>query len=293
MKFGKLSLKSVLAAGVLSAFSLGMFSCQQTKKEEGKFIGLQLYSVRDAMNSDIEGTIAKVGDIGYKFVEAASYSDGKFYGMNPVVFKQLCENNGLQFLGSHTGQDLPDSTNWDSTMAWWDECIAAHKEVGVKWIVQPWMSGVGYESLDGLKKYCEYFNAVGEKCKAAGIRFGYHNHDNEFTTVLDGRPVYDWMLELTDPEKVMFEMDLYWIVEGGKNPVDYFNKYPGRFELWHIKDKEEVGASGNMDFESIFGSKEKSGVKYGIVEVEEYNFDPIVSCQKSYEWLKNADYIKL
>jgi sugar phosphate isomerase/epimerase len=148
-------------------------------------------------------------------------------------------------------------------------------------------------SLDGLKRYCEYFNAVGEKCNEAGIRFGYHNHDNEFKTVLEGKPVYDWMLELTDPEKVMFQLDLYWIVEGGKNPVDYFNNYSGRFELWHIKDKEEVGASGNMDFESMFAAQKKSGFKYGIVEVEEYNFEPIESCRKSLEWLNNTDYIKL
>ncbi|QGY48058.1 TIM barrel protein [Maribellus comscasis] len=280
-------------AGILAFSSLAMFSCQQSGSEDSKFIGLQLYSVREAMNSDVEGTVARVGEIGYKFVEAAGYGEGKFYGMEPVAFKELCETNGLQFLGSHTGQDVPDSTNWESTMAWWDECIAAHKSAGVKWIVQPWMGGVGYESLDGLKRYCAYFDAVGEKCNAAGIRFGYHNHAKEFTTELEGKPVYDWMLELTDPEKVMFQLDLYWIIEGGKEPVDYFNTYAGRFELWHIKDKEEVGASGNIDFESIFAEKEKSGFKYGIVEVEEYNFEPIISCQKSVEWLNSQDYVKM
>ncbi|WP_238764570.1 sugar phosphate isomerase/epimerase family protein [Maribellus maritimus] len=293
MKSGKLFFRNLMMAGILAFSSMGMFSCQQSGSEDGKFIGLQLYSVREAMNSDVEGTVAKVGEIGYKFVEAAGYGEGKFYGMEPVAFKELCETNGLQFLGSHTGQDVPDSTNWESTMAWWDECIAAHKAAGVKWIVQPWMGGVGYESMDGLKRYCAYFDAVGEKCNAAGIRFGYHNHANEFTTELEGKPVYDWMLELTDPEKVMFQLDLYWIIEGGKEPVDYFNTYPGRFELWHIKDKEEVGASGNIDFESIFAEKEKSGFKYGIVEVEEYNFEPIVSCQKSVEWLNSQDYVKM
>ena len=141
------------------------------------------------------------------------------------------------------------------------------------------------------KRYCEYFNAVGEKCNAKGIRFGYHNHDREFSTELDGKPVYDWMLELTDPAKVMFQLDLYWIVVGGKNPVDYFKTYPGRFELWHIKDKEEVGASGTMDFAAMFAEKELSGAQYGIVEVEEYNFEPLVSCQKSLEWLKAADFV--
>ena len=271
----------------------GLFSCQPATLKAEKFIGLQLYSLRDAMKTDVAGTVAKVGEMGYKFVETAGYGDGKFYGMDPVAFKELCETNGLQFLGSHTGQDVPDSANWETTMAWWDACIDAHLAAGVKWIVQPWMGKVGYESLDGLKKYCEYFNAVGEKCNAKGIRFGYHNHANEFTTELEGKPVYDWMLELTNPENVMFQLDLYWIVEGGKNPVDYFKAYPGRFELWHVKDKAEVGASGNMDFESMFAAKELSGVEYGIVEVEEYNFDPIVSCQKSLEWLNATDYITL
>jgi len=243
------------------------------------------------MKKDVPGTVAKVGEMGYKFVEAAGYADGKFYGMSPVEFKELCETNGLQFLGSHTGQDVPDSANWESTMAWWDEAIEAHTAAGVKWIVQPWMGQTGYESLDGLKRYCEYFNAVGEKCNANGIRFGYHNHANELTTEFEGKPVYDWMLELTDPQKVMFQLDLYWIVEGGKDPLDYFNRYPGRFELWHIKDKEELGASGMMDFESIFAAREISGAEYGIVEVEQYNFEPLVSCEKSLEFLKEAEYV--
>ena len=99
------------------------------------------------------------------------------------------------------------------------------------------------------------------------------------------------MLENTDPSKVMYQLDLYWCVVGGKNPVDYFNKYPWRFELWHIKDKEEVGASGMMDFQSIWAAASQSGLKYGIVEVEEYNFDQFTSCQKSLEFLNAADYV--
>lgn len=280
----------ILIFSVVAIFMQQFFtSCEMAPEE--KFIGLQLYSVRDAMKENPEATVVKVGAMGYKFVETAGYSDGKIYGMDPTAFKELCETNGMQFLGAHTGQDVPDSANWESTMAWWDECIAAHKEAGVKWIVQPWMGGVGYESLDGLKRYCEYFNAVGEKCKEHGILFGYHNHAKEFTTEFEGKPVYDWMLELTDPEKVMFQLDLYWIIEGEKDPLAYFEEYPGRFYLWHIKDKEEVGASGEIDFEAIFAAKEKSGAEYGIVEVEEYNFEPIVSVEKSLEFLNQADYV--
>jgi sugar phosphate isomerase/epimerase len=288
MNIKKWRLKILFLIGIIAIIIQGLTSFSMESKD--KYAGLQLYSVRDDMKKDVKSTVAKVGEMGYKFVEAAGFKDGQFYGMDPVEFKNLCEVNGLQFLGSHTGQNLPDAANWDKTMAWWDMCIEAHAAGGVKWIVQPWMSKEGYESLDGLKKYIEYFNAVGEKCKAKGIKFGYHNHSKEFTTVLEGKPVYDWMLELTDPEKVMFELDLYWIVEGGKKPVDYFNKYPGRFMLWHIKDEKELGASGNMDFQTIFAAQEKSGMKYGIVEVERYDFDPLVSCKKSLEYLNTTNF---
>ena len=287
----KISLKFLFLLGVAAFLFQGFTSCEMAPKE--KVIGLQLWSVKDDMKKDVPGTVAAVGEMGYKFVETAGYADGKIYGLDPVEFKNLCEKNGLQFLGAHTGQNLPTEENWDKTMEWWDVCIAAHKSVGVKWIVQPWMDKVGYDSLDGLKKYCEYFNAVGEKCNAAGIRFGYHNHDKEFTTEFEGKPIYDWMIELTDAEKVMFQLDLYWIVEGGKNPIDYFEKYPGIFELWHIKDKTEVGASGEIDFEAIFAEREKAGAEYGIVEVEEYNYTPLESCKKSLEYLKAAEFVDL
>jgi sugar phosphate isomerase/epimerase len=302
MAIRKIDFKSLLVAIAALILLQGFVACNSAKKpapaEEKsavaeKFIGLQLYSIRDSMTVNVPATIAAVGQMSYKFVEAANYGDGKIYGMEPVEFKNLCESNGLQFLGAHCGQDVPSQEKWDETMAWWDICIASHKAAGVKWIVQPWMGGTGYESLDGLKRYCDYFNAVGEKCNAAGIRFGYHNHDKEFSTLLEGKPVYDWMLELTDPSKVMFELDLYWIIEGGKQPVEYFEKYPGRFELWHIKDKAEVGASGNIDFAAIFAEKEKAGVIYGVVEVEEYNFPSLISAEKSLEFLIAADYVNL
>jgi sugar phosphate isomerase/epimerase len=288
MNSKKLSKKILLFVGVLALVVQG-FTLFGFKSKE-KVVGLQLYSVRDAMKNDVQGTVAKVGEMGYSFVEAAGFSDGKFYGMEPLEFKKLCEDNGLKFLGSHTGQNLPTAENWDKTMAWWDMCIDAHKAAGVKWIVQPWMGEEGYKSLDGLKKYIEYFNAVGEKCKDKGIVFGYHNHDKEFTTVFDGKPVYDYMLELTDPDKVMFELDLYWITQGGKQPVAYFDKYPNRFMLWHIKDHKELGASGDMDFNEIFDNSKNSGMQYGIIEVEEYDFDPLVSVEKSLEFLQTTTF---
>lgn len=277
---------------IFLAVSAMPFFVSCDKPAEPRNIGLQLYSLRDAMRTDVPGTVAKVGEMGYTFIEAAGYRDGQFYGMDPVEFKNLCEANGLAFLGSHTGRDLPEEGQWDETMLWWDQCIDAHAAAGVKWIVQPWMGRVGYESLEGLKKYCDYWNAVGEKCNAKGIRFGYHNHDKEFTE-LEGEIIYDFMLQNMDADKVMFQLDLYWCVVGGKNPVDYFNNYPGRFEIWHIKDKAELGASGTMDFEAYWAAAKVSGMKYGVVEVEEYNFDPFESVKMSFDYLNNADFVVL
>jgi sugar phosphate isomerase/epimerase len=263
------------------------------KKTPQKYLGLQLYSLRDSIMKNVPRTIAKVGKMGFKFVEPAGYDNGKFYGMEPAAFKALCNANGLKVISSHTGQALPSAANWKKTMEWWDACIKAHAAAGVKFIVQPFMGDGAYRSLDTLKRYCNYFSEIGEKCNAKGIRFGYHNHDKEFSTKLEGKTVYDFMLANMDPKKVMFEMDLYWVVVGGAKPVEYFNKYPGRFELWHIKDETEIGASGMMDFAAIWAGAAKSGMKYGIVEVERYNFDEFTSCQKSIDFLNAAPYVKM
>lgn len=265
------------------------YSCKTAPPQ--KNIGLQLYSIRDSIMRDVPGAIAKVGKMGYKFVEPAGYGNGKLYGMEPAAFKALCEANGLNIISSHVGQELPDSAHLAGVMAWWDTCIDAHAAMGAKYLVQPWMGGGAYRSLDTLKLYCDYFNMVGEKCKAKGITFGYHNHNAEFSTKLEGQTIYDFMLANTDSAKVTFEMDLYWAVQGGVNPVDYFNKYPGRIQLWHIKDKKEIGESGTMDFPAYWAAAPTGGMKYGVVEVEEYNFDQFTSCKISVDTLNAAPYV--
>lgn len=286
-------MKRRFISSILIVAVSGLLLTSFVPARKSKNIGLQLYSIRDSIRKDVPAAIAKVAKMGYKFVEPAGYSDGKIYGMDPVDFKNLCKKNGMVVLSAHVGQSLPTPENWDKTMAWWDKCIDTHVAAGAKFLVQPSMGGDAYKSLETLKKWCDYFNAVGEKCLAKGLQFGYHNHDKEFSTELDGQIMYDFMLKNTDPKKVFFELDLYWCVVGKKNPVDYFNNYPGRFKLWHIKDKEEIGASGMMDFASIWAAAEKSGMKYGIVEVEKYNFDQFTSCEKSLEWLNQNSYIKM
>lgn len=272
----------------LALISLSFTACNQPVKKE---IGLQLYSLRDDMKTDAVATVAKVGEMGYTLVEAAGYGDGKFYGMEPLEFKKLCNDNGLEFIASHTGRPVPDSANYEEVMGWWDQCIDAHAAAGVQFIVQPFMDQYGYGSLEDLQRYCDYFNAVGEKCNAKGIKFGYHNHDKEFTEV-DGVVRYDYMLQNTDPEKVFYQLDLYWIMVGGKSAVDYFKQYPGRFILWHVKDEKELGESGKMDFKTLFENAEVSGMKHIIVEVERYNYTPLESVKMSYDFLMNAEYVK-
>ncbi len=280
----------VLKGLLLLAIATSFVSCGESKPD--KEIGLQLWSVRNDMRNDAAATLQKVGEMGYAFIEAAGYGDGKFYGIEPVEFTEICKQNGLEFLASHTGKALPTDEEWDATMAWWDQCIDAHVAAGVKYIVQPFMDERGYGDIQDLKLYAEYFNVVGEKCSEKGIQFGYHNHDGEFEEIAPDTTRYDILLSNTNPEFVFFQPDLYWIVVGGKNPVDYFEKYPGRFWLWHVKDEKELGESGKMDFEAMFAKTEVSGMKHLIVEVEKYNFEPIVSVEKSLQFLLDADYVQ-
>lgn len=279
------------AALIIAAILFPLFFSSCSAPKEEKFIGIQLWSVREAMNADPAGTLKALGEMGYGFVEAAGYANGKFYGMEPEAFRKLVEDNGMVFLASHAGHDLPTAENHAEVMAWWDQCIEAHAAAGVKYIVQAWMGPVGFESLANLKAFCDYFNTVGEKCNAKGIKFGFHNHAEEFKTV-EGQVVYDFMLENTDPEKVFFQIDLYWAFVGNADPVDYFNRYPGRFILWHVKDETEVGASGKMDFERIYQHAELAGLKHSVVEVEAYNYEPIESVRVSLDYLLNAAYVK-
>lgn len=252
-------------------------------------IYVQLYSVRSDINRDFKGTVAKVAEAGYTGIEAANYANGKFYGLTPEAFKKEIEATGMKVLSSHTGKALDGDiakTNWDEVWKWWDTAIEAHKVAGMKYIVTASMPKP--KTLADLKAYCDYFNKIGEKCNAAGLRFGYHNHNFEFSEI-EGKMVYDYMLENTDPTQVFFEMDVYWTVKGGQSPVDYFNKYPGRFELLHIKDNKELGQSGMVGFDAIFKNLDKAGTKYLIVEVEQYNYAPLESVKRSLDYLLNQD----
>ncbi|OFY57279.1 MAG: sugar phosphate isomerase [Bacteroidetes bacterium RBG_13_46_8] len=282
-------MKKVAVFYCIMVFPLAVLVFNSCAKQ--KDIGLQLWSIREDMQKDPVKTIEELGKTGYTFVETADYSRGKFYGMSPADFKALVEKNNMRFVSSHTGLPVPDSASWDAAMAWWDTCVDAHSTAGVSFIVQPFMDRVGYSSLAGLQRYCDYFNVVGQKCRDKGIQFGYHNHSGEFVD-LEGQTLYDYMLQHTDSTLVFFQSDLYWMVLGGKNPVDYFTRYPGRFKLWHVKDEKEIGASGKMDFKTLYENASLAGLQYSIVEQEEFTTTPMEGIQASLEYLRNADFVK-
>ena len=294
-------MKKTVITTLIIVSTLFFLSCGQSKQDNNKAdeakvskdLYIQLYSVRDDIKSDFKGTITKVAEAGYKGVEAADYNNGKFYGLTPEEFKSEIEAVGMEVLSSHTGRPLEgiiENTNWDEVWAWWDTAIDAHKRAGMKFIVTPWMPTP--TTLEELSQYCDYYNQIGEKCNAAGIKFGYHNHNFEYKEIED-QIMYDYMLENTDPDKVFFQMDVYWTKQGGYDPVEYFNNYPNRFKLLHIKDEKELGGSDSvMDFDNLFKNIDQSGVEYLIVEVEHYNFEPLESIKMSIDYLLNNENVK-
>ncbi len=274
--------------------------CQNTESAMEKEMAVQLYSVRDLIGSpelyakNHEEVLKAIADMGYTAVEAANYGNGLLYGVTPEQFKADVEAAGLKVLSSHTSKGLSEaeleSGDFSESLKWWDETIAAHKAAGMKYIVCPYMSVP--ETLKDLKTYCEYYNEIGRRCKAAGMEFGYHNHSHEFQKV-EGEVMMEYMLENTDPELMFFQMDVYWAVYGHVSPVEFFNKYPGRCKVLHIKDAKEIGQSGMVGFDAIFNNADVAGVKDFIVEVEGCrNEKALPGLKVSADYLLSAPFVK-
>ena len=244
----------LLTAGALIGGSLfSETSAAKGAKQNGiprkkKSIGLQLYSIGGDMSADAAQALRQISEMGYSTAETASYGDGKFYGRTPAEFRKMAEDLGIAVTGAHIAREL-DKNDMQGCMDWWKQACDAQAAVGGKTIVMPYFP-VG-STLAELQDYCDYFNRVGEIANAAGLRFGYHNHSHEFNKI-EGQVIEDYMIENTDPDKVFFELDVYWASKGGVNPSAYIQKYAGRFPLLHIKDVDIIGASETIDFESIF-----------------------------------------
>ena len=275
--------------------SAGLMVAPSAFKPKNQLIGLQLYTVRDAMAKDPKGTLRRVAKIGYNSVEGATYTgDEKFYGMSPKEFKDVLKDNGLVMPSSHyrLGEDKMNGQVMNGTMLHdWDRAIEDAKKVGLKYMVCAWLSPEERGTLDHYKKVADDLNAAGEKCKKAGIQLCYHNHNFEFEKQGDQYP-YD-LLMATDKDLVKMEMDIYWIKKAGQDPIALFKKHPGRFPLWHVKDMDktpqqnftEVG-NGIIDFKKIFKYKDLAGMKYFYVEQDMTPGDPFVSISQSIAYIK-------
>jgi sugar phosphate isomerase/epimerase len=263
--------RDALADGVLLA-----------PKRKLKKVGLQLYTVRDLMKADLPGTLRKVAQIGYKEVEFAGY-----YGRSPAQIKALLKQNGLTSPSSHIGLDILEK---DSVRAFADA-----KAIGHSWVTMPYIPEERRKTPDDWNKIIDLLNQLGPQAKAAGLRLAYHNHDFEIRPVNGVRPL-DMMLDKTDPSLVDFEMDLYWVVFGGGDPLDFFARHPKRFAMVHVKDSAgppdnkmvDVG-KGTIDFPKIFAQSDKAGIKHYFVEHDQ-PADPIATIRNSYRYLHALRY---
>jgi sugar phosphate isomerase/epimerase len=256
-----------------------------------KNIGLQLYSLKDIVKDQgIQSVLEMVAKMGYVNLETAGYNKGKIYDMAPKEFKQRVNDLGMKCTSAHLGQSFTKEKE-SEVMAWWDEAVEAHNELGVKYMIQPFMPVNDKTTLDDIKMYCDYFNTIGYKAAAASIAFGYHNHDFEFRKI-DGQIIYDYMLQNVSKNHVLFQLDVYWCKEGGYDPVAYLKKYADQIQVVHIKDAKEIGASGDIDFKPIFDQMNTNGIKDWYVEVERYtNNNSQESVQQSFDFLNKAPYV--
>lgn len=291
---------------MLASVTLTLAACNGQSVAEKtpvkKEIGVQLYSVRELIGNperfaqNQATVLPQLAQMGYTAIETANYNDGKLYGMTPEDFKACIEKAGLKVLSTHTtrglsAEELKAGAPSEETMKWWDECIAAHKAAGMKYIVTP--SQRFPETMKDLQTWCDYHNAIGKKCTEAGLKYGYHNHSFELKKVEDKAVMLEYMIENTDPQHVFFEMDVYWMMMGQASPVDFFNKYPGRFKLLHIKDRKEIGQSGMVGFDAIFKNAELAGVENIVVEVEGLKGEALMpGMVQSAEYLLKADFVE-
>jgi sugar phosphate isomerase/epimerase len=282
----KISRKSFMKAG---AFMLAapMLSKLNWKEKAASKIGLQLYTLRSELSKDLMGTLKKVSAIGYKEVELFGYSNGKFFGKTPKEFKTILGDLGLDPVSGHYGAGVENKTAVGTLSNNWQQAVDDAAEIGQKYAVCAYLTDTERKTIDQYKSYVDLFNKSGEVAKKAGLQFGYHNHDFEFKKI-DGQLPYD-LIASTDPELVKLELDLYWIVKAGMDPVDLFKKYPGRFPLWHVKDMDKTDQSfaevgnGSIDFKKIFAARKTAGLTHFFVEQDVAKRPPLEAIEISFQ----------
>ena len=261
--------------------------------KDNELVGIQLYSVRDDMMKDPLGTLKQLAAMGYKNVEHANYKNRKFYGYTPVEFKKILDDLGMYMPSGHT---VMGSLHWDESIKQftdlWKYTVEDAAAMGQKYVISPWLDNRYRKDRNALLGFMEVFNKSGELCNKSGMKFGYHNHDFEFSEKLDGEAIYDLMMANTDEKLVIQQLDIGNLYNGGANAIEIVKKYPTRFSSLHVKD--EIKASGgNEKYESTilgagivnvkevidFVRKNSKNVHY-IIEQESYQGKTPLDCAK-------------
>jgi len=282
--------KGALAVAGTSVLSNTLFSCNPAKPKET--VGVQLYCVRDDMSNDPLGTLTQLAEMGYKYVEHANYVDRKFYGYSASEFKKVLNDLGLKMPSGHTvlGKNHWDASRNDFTDAW-KFTVEDAATMRQKFVVSPWLDESLRGSYDELMGFLEVFNKCGELCQKSGMKFGYHNHDFEFSQLLNGEVMFDLMLQNTDADKVGIQLDVGNMYIAGAKAKDIILKYPGRFETIHVKDmiqseEEGQGYESTILGEGLIGTREVTdmsrdqGTWLFIIEQESYQGKTPLECMK-------------
>jgi sugar phosphate isomerase/epimerase len=261
---------------------------------QDKFGGLALYTVRDAMEKNPKKTLQAVSDAGYGYIEAAGYKDGKFYGFSPKEFKAHLAS--LELIPLSTHQSSVSLENAASMMA-------DVKAAGFEYFVVPVPpmglfvnDDNGMDMKGGVENLATILTTLGKQAHALDLKLLYHNHDFEFVKDSNGFTIIDYLLENCDPKYVNFQMDLHWVTKAKADPLVYFDKYPGRFMLWHVKDMDSQGrfapvGNGTIDFGRILNKKEQSGMQAYFVEQDEtFAMEPLEAIKVSHKGLKKIGF---
>lgn len=276
-------------AGLLSAASL-LEPARLLAAPVPQKIGLQLYTLREYIDKDVKGVLVKVAKAGYQAVETYGYSTEKgFWGLSAAEFKAALAANKLTTSSGH--YDLGGFMQ-DGNPEMLKKYIAAAKTCGQSYIVVPYLDEKLRASAADFKTVAMRLNQAGELCRAAGLRVAYHNHDFEFKSI-GGTTLYDVMLKETNPALVDFELDLYWVVRAGLDPLQLITAHPKRFTMWHVKDMDkaqpknntEVGA-GSIDFKKLFQKGAGSGLKHFFMEQENFDKDAYQSISQSAAYIR-------
>ncbi len=275
--------------------------------KQSTVLGIQLYSVRDDMKTNPLGTLQQLAAMGYKNVEHANYSNRKFYGYSAKEFVKVLNDLGLKMPSGHTvmGRNHWDESKKDFTDAW-KYTVEDAAICGQKFVISPWLDETLRKTYDGLLNYMEVFNKSGELCKKSGMKFGYHNHNFEFSSMLNGEKVFDIMIKHTDPSLVAQQLDIGNMYGVGGRALEIVKKYPGRFELMHVKDEIASTVKGEMNdgYDStVLGTgvvgvkaiidegKKSGGTTHFIIEQESYqNITPIESAKQDLAIMKKWGY---